>query len=69
MSVPRAELLRRRRCMGLRMAMVFGVLLAAYGRDWAIAGVATVGIGVAAVAYWRLCRKARRDRTGPPPAR
>jgi hypothetical protein len=59
MTESRAELLRRRRCLGLRMAIVFGVLLAAWGRDWAVAGVAFAGIVVAAVTYWRVCRKAR----------
>jgi O-antigen/teichoic acid export membrane protein len=60
MTVPRAELLRRRRCLGLRVAIVFGVLLAVWGRDWAVAGVALAGIALAAVTYWRVCRKGRR---------
>jgi O-antigen/teichoic acid export membrane protein len=51
------ERLRRRRCIGLRVAVFFAVLLAAYNwRVWAIVGVAVAGALLALGAYWRDCR-------------
>jgi hypothetical protein len=59
------ERLRLRRCLGLRIAVVFAVVLVVYYRgDWAIVGVVATGALVAIVAYWRDCR-----RTGAKPAR
>jgi O-antigen/teichoic acid export membrane protein len=53
-----AERLRRRRCIGLRVGVLFAVLLAAFsGGDWAIVGVAATGGLLALVAYWRDCRR------------
>jgi hypothetical protein len=55
-----AERLHRRRCIGLRVAVVFAVFLAVLNRrDWAIVAVAAVGGLVAVVAYWRDCRGSR----------
>jgi hypothetical protein len=52
-----AERLHRRRCIGLRVAVVFAVFLAVLNRgDWAIVTVAAVGALIAIVAYWRDCR-------------
>jgi O-antigen/teichoic acid export membrane protein len=51
------ERLRRRRCIGLRIAVFFAVLLAAFNwRVWAIVGVAIAGGLLALVVYWRDCR-------------
>jgi hypothetical protein len=55
-----AERLRRRRCIGLRLAVVFAIFLALLNRhDWAIVAVAVVGGLVAVAAYWRDCRRSR----------
>jgi hypothetical protein len=52
-----AERLRRRRCLGLRVAVFFAVLLAAYNwHVWAIVGIAIGGGLLALGAYWRDCR-------------
>jgi hypothetical protein len=52
-----AERLQRRRCIGLRVAVVFAIFLAVLSRrDWAIVAVAAVGGLIAIVAYWRDCR-------------
>jgi O-antigen/teichoic acid export membrane protein len=52
-----ADRLRRRRCIGLRVAVVFAVLLAAYNwRVWVIVGIAVAGGLLAFGAYWRDCR-------------
>jgi hypothetical protein len=54
-----AERLHRRRCIGLRVAVVFAVFLAVLNRrDWATVAVAAIGALVAVVAYWRDCRGA-----------
>jgi len=59
-----AERLHRRRCIGLRVAVVFAVFLAVLNRDdWAIVAVAAVGGLVAVVAYWRDCRSSRSKTT------
>lgn len=55
------ERLRRRRCLGLRVAVLFAVLLAAYNwRTWGIVAVAVAGGLVALGAYWRDCRASVR---------
>ena len=52
-----ADRLRRRRCVGLRVAVFFAVLLAAYNwHVWAIVGIAAAGGLLALGAYWRDCR-------------
>jgi hypothetical protein len=52
-----AERLRRRRCLGLRVAVLFAVLLAAYNwQVWPIVGIAVGGGLLALGAYWRDCR-------------
>jgi len=59
-----AERLHRRRCIGLRVAVVFAVFLAVLNRDdWAVVAVAAVGGLVAVVAYWRDCRGSRSKTT------
>lgn len=51
------ERLRRRRCLGLRVAVFFAVLLAAFNwRVWGIVAVAAAGGLLALGAYWRDCR-------------
>jgi hypothetical protein len=51
------EQLRRRRCLGLRIALLFAVILIVYNRgDWALVGVLAGGALIAIVAYWRDCR-------------
>jgi hypothetical protein len=56
------ERLRRRRCIGLRVAVFFAVLLAAYNwHVWSIVGVAAAGGLVALGAYWRDCRGSRSN--------
>jgi uncharacterized membrane protein YfcA len=55
-----AETLRRRRCISLRIAAIFGVLLAAFNpRDWAIIAIGLAGTAVVLVVYWRNCRRPR----------
>jgi uncharacterized membrane protein YfcA len=55
-----AETLRRRRCIALRVAALFGVLLAAFNpRDWAIIAIGLAGTAVVLVVYWRNCRRPR----------
>ena len=57
-----AERLHRRRCIGLRVAVVFAIFLAVLNRrDWAIVAVAAVGAVIAIVAYWRDCRGSRSE--------
>jgi hypothetical protein len=52
-----AERLGRRRCIGLRVAVFFAILLAAFSwKDWAIMAVAAAGGLLALVVYWRDCR-------------
>jgi hypothetical protein len=53
-----ADKLRRRRCIALRVAAFFGVLLAAFNpRDWAIIAVGLAGALFVLVVYWRDCRR------------
>jgi uncharacterized membrane protein YfcA len=55
-----AERLRRRRCIALRVAAFFGVLLAAFNpRDWAIIAIGLAGAAVVLFVYWRECRRPR----------
>jgi hypothetical protein len=58
------ERLRRRRCLGLRIGVLFAILLAVYSRgDWAVLGVVVACGLLALAAYWRSCRS-----TGAKPA-
>jgi drug/metabolite transporter (DMT)-like permease len=55
------ERLRRRRCLGLRVAAILGVILAVINRaDTVLLVAALAGIGVVLVVYWRDCRGNRR---------
>jgi hypothetical protein len=55
MTLP--ERLHRRRCIGLRVAVIFAILLAAVSwGDWAIMAVAAGGGLFALVVYFRDCR-------------
>lgn len=55
-----ADRLRRRRCIALRIAALFGVLLAAFNpRDWVIIAIGLAGAAVALFVYWRECRRLR----------
>jgi uncharacterized membrane protein YfcA len=57
-----AERLRRRRCIALRLAALFGVLLAAFNpRDWTIIAIGLAGAALVLVLYWRDCRRPRDD--------
>ena len=51
------ETLRRRRCVALQLAVVFGVLLPVFTRTWVSLVAGAVGGAVAGVAYWRDCRR------------
>ena len=54
--------LRRRRCLGLRVAFVLGILLAVINRDdLTLLLIALAGIGIVAIAFWRDCRKSRHS--------
>jgi hypothetical protein len=56
-----SDRLHRRRCIGLRVAFVFGILLAVINRrDWPLLGIALTGMAILVIAYWRDCRKPRR---------
>jgi hypothetical protein len=56
-----SDRLRRRRCIGFRVAFIFGILLAVINRsDWALLSIALAGMVIVLVAYWRDCRKPRR---------
>jgi hypothetical protein len=49
--------LRRRRCLGLRIAVFFAVVFAVYYRDdWVVVAVFAAGGLLAAGAFWRDCR-------------
>jgi hypothetical protein len=52
----RHEVLRRRRCLALRVAIFFGVLLPVAYWSWSTLAVAVAGIALAAFTYWRECR-------------
>lgn len=52
--------LQRRRCIGFRVAFIFGILLAVINRgDWTLLSIALAGMAVLVIAYWRDCRKPR----------
>ena len=52
----------RRRCIGLRVAFVLGILLAVINRDdTLLLFIALAGIAVVLIAYWRDCRRPRHD--------
>jgi hypothetical protein len=56
-----SDRLHRRRCIGLRVAFIFGILLAVINRgDWTLLAIAFAGMGILGIAYWRDCRKPRR---------
>jgi hypothetical protein len=55
-----SDRLRRRRCIGLRVAFVLGMLLAVINRDdTLLLLVALAGIAVVTIAFWRDCRAPR----------
>ena len=55
-----SDRLRRRRCIGLRVAFVFGILLAVLNRDdWLLLTIALAGMAILLIAYWRDCRNPR----------
>jgi uncharacterized membrane protein YfcA len=55
-----AERLHRRRCIALRIAAFFGVLLAVFNpRDWAIIAIGLAGAVIVLAVYWRDCRRPR----------
>ena len=57
-----SERLQRRRCIGLRLGVVFAILLIALSwADWPIIAVAGAGGLLALVVYWRDFRKAGRE--------
>jgi hypothetical protein len=56
-----SDRLHRRRCIGLRVAFIFGILLAVINRnDWLLLSIALAGMAIVLIAYWRDCRKPRR---------
>jgi hypothetical protein len=56
-----SDRLHRRRCIGLRVAFFFGILLAVINRrDWTLLAIALAGMAIVVIAYWRDCRKPRR---------
>ena len=56
-----SDRLHRRRCIGLRVAFIFGILLAVINRgDWTLLTIALAGMTILGIAYWRDCRKPRR---------
>ena len=53
-----SDRLHRRRCIGFRVAFVFGILLAVINRnDWMLLSIALAGMTIVLIAYWRDCRK------------
>jgi O-antigen/teichoic acid export membrane protein len=62
MTLP--ERLHRRRCIGLRVAVIFAILLAAVSwGDWAIMAAAAAGGVFALVVYLRDCRSSAQKTT------
>jgi hypothetical protein len=56
-----SDRLHRRRCIGFRIAFIFGILLAVINRsDWTLLAIALAGMAILVIAYWRDCRKSRR---------
>jgi uncharacterized membrane protein YfcA len=59
-----ADRLHRRRCLALRIAAFFGVLLAAFNPyDWIIIAIGLAGAAFVLIVYWRDCRRSREDST------
>lgn len=59
-----ADRLHRRRCLALRIAAFFGVLLAAFNPyDWIIIAIGLAGAAFVLIVYWRDCRRSRDDST------
>jgi uncharacterized membrane protein YfcA len=57
-----ADRLHRRRCLALRIAAFFGVLLAAFNPyDWIIIAIGLAGAAFVLIVYWRDCRRSRDD--------
>ena len=55
-----SDRLHRRRCIGFRIAFIFGILLAVINRsDWTLLAIALGGMGIVLIVYWRDCRKSR----------
>jgi membrane protein implicated in regulation of membrane protease activity len=55
-----SDRLQRRRCIGFRVAFIFGILLAVINRgSWTLLSIALAGLAVLVIAYWRDCRKPR----------
>jgi hypothetical protein len=57
----RSDSARLRRCLALRVAIFFGILLPIAYRDWVTLAVAVSGITLAGVTYWRNCRRPRGE--------
>ena len=57
-----SDRLQRRRCIGFRIAFIFGILLAVINRgDWTLLSIAVAGMAILVVAYWRDCRRPRHS--------
>lgn len=57
-----SDRLQRRRCIGFRIAFIFGILLAVINRgDWTLLSIALAGMVILVVAYWRDCRRPRHS--------
>ena len=57
-----SDRLQRRRCIGFRIAFIFGILLAVINRgDWTLLAIALLGMAILVIAYWRDCRKPRHS--------
>jgi hypothetical protein len=57
-----SDRLQRRRCIGFRVAFIFGIFLAVINRDdWMLLSIALAGIVILLIAYWRDCRKPRHS--------
>ena len=57
-----SDRLQRRRCIGFRIAFIFGILLAVINRgDWTLLSIALLGMAILVIAYWRDCRKPRHS--------
>lgn len=56
MTLSRAELSRRRRCLVLQVGIALGVFLLATERNWIANLVVAVGIVVLVATWWRRCR-------------
>jgi hypothetical protein len=55
-----SDRLMRRHCIGLRVAFVFGILLAVTNRDDTLLFlIALAGLAIVAIVFWRDCRETR----------